>query len=237
MMLVKNSRNPDNPYRLAKECQIETLDDIYYQYFGNKTDGFFIEVGAFDGYNWSNTYGLAQMGWSGILVEPQEEYANKCRALYSNNPNIYVVECACGAFCGDVDLYFGGSLSTTKAQVVDIYNSMEWSMIAGLDLARMITVEQRTLDFILGGIRFIIHPSLPLPRIDLLVIDVEGAELDVLRGLSMDLYAPRMFIIETHENYPDERLNRKAKVINRYLRNLGYTKIHADTINSIYWRE
>ena len=42
-------------YQLGDSCQIEDLDVIYERYIGLKVDGFFVDVGAFDCDNWSNT--------------------------------------------------------------------------------------------------------------------------------------------------------------------------------------
>ena len=41
-------------YEVNSDCQIKNLNKIYYDIFGKKTDGFFVEVGAFDGLSWSN---------------------------------------------------------------------------------------------------------------------------------------------------------------------------------------
>jgi hypothetical protein len=55
-------------YTVAHNCQIENLPNIYKEYFGEEYIGFFIELGAYDGYNYSNTCGLADLGWQGIYV-------------------------------------------------------------------------------------------------------------------------------------------------------------------------
>src|SRR4029077_1746907 len=44
-------------------------------HFGGKRSGFFVEVGAYDGVNLSNTYHFEQTGWTGVLVEPDPEMA------------------------------------------------------------------------------------------------------------------------------------------------------------------
>jgi hypothetical protein len=71
---------------------------------------------------------------------------------------------------------------------------------------------------------------------DLLVIDVEGSELDVLRGFYIDYWLPKMMIIETYEENPDRSLNWKAGVIGTMLDFYGYENIQSDTINTIYVR-
>ena len=49
----------------SNKCQIPNLADIYLENFGYKRDGYFVEVGAYDGVSWSNTFGLAAIGWGG----------------------------------------------------------------------------------------------------------------------------------------------------------------------------
>lgn len=55
-------------YPMAATCQIpffNSLSDLYTFVFGYRTDGLFVEVGAYDGESFSNTSGLADIGWKG----------------------------------------------------------------------------------------------------------------------------------------------------------------------------
>ena len=54
-------------------CQIPGLDAIYDQYFGDKI-GSFVEVGAFDGMTYSNTWHLANRGWYGVYIEAHPDF-------------------------------------------------------------------------------------------------------------------------------------------------------------------
>ena len=48
------------------------LEDKYIieNFFKNKTNGFFVELGALDGIQFSNTYYLENnMNWSGVLID------------------------------------------------------------------------------------------------------------------------------------------------------------------------
>jgi len=65
-------------YKPLSDCQIPRLDEIYLKNFGYKTDGTFVEIGAYDGHSISNTSFLADIGWKGIYVEPVKEYYEKC---------------------------------------------------------------------------------------------------------------------------------------------------------------
>ncbi len=53
----------------AFSCQ----DLIAYLFFNGCDDKFFIDIGAFDGVEISNTYALERMGWKGICIEPIPE--------------------------------------------------------------------------------------------------------------------------------------------------------------------
>ncbi len=47
-------------------------------YFAGQT-GFFVDVGANDPKDISQSWHLEQMGWNGILIEPQPDLARKLR--------------------------------------------------------------------------------------------------------------------------------------------------------------
>ncbi len=40
------------------------------KFFNNKTNGFFVDIGAYDGIAISNTKLLEDIGWDGICIEP-----------------------------------------------------------------------------------------------------------------------------------------------------------------------
>ena len=216
-----------NEYKVGKNCQIPNLGNLYLEYFGYKTNGIFVEVGAFDCYMWSNTIGLAKAGWKGLYFEPQLEASNKCKKLHRTSSNIEVVRMALSDWLGTTDLYLGGSLSTIEKETKDIYMSLPGFQSTGLGKGQTERVPVSTLARELA--------SRSWPReYDLLVIDVEGSEEKVLRGNNFNRYKPQMVIIETHDQYEDERLNRKALYIDTFLDLYGYTNIYADDINSIY---
>lgn len=82
------------------KSQIPNLDSIYQKYFtrffGIPYQGFFVEVGAYDGESYSNTSGLADSGWNGLYIEPVFEYYNKCLIRHKNN-SVKVINCAIGS--------------------------------------------------------------------------------------------------------------------------------------------
>lgn len=215
-------------YQESESCQLACLGELLETHIGYKTGGRFVEVGAFDGYNWSNTWGLAKAGWQGIYIEANPEMCEKCSATHAKNKGI-VVECvACGREIGRTRLYLGGSLSTILPETVGIYRSIPSLAFTGLSLDKYIDVDVMTLDALLDKHNW-------QPQFDVLVVDVEGAEYDVLCGFDLPRWLPKMAIIEAHEDFVPE-LARKALPIETYFSACGYTKVHHDTINSVYVR-
>ena len=56
------------------------LQDVFVQFvfFNNKKDGYFIDIGAYDGIRLSNTYLFEKnKNWKGICVEPNNKVFNK----------------------------------------------------------------------------------------------------------------------------------------------------------------
>ena len=66
--------------------------DLKLEKYLNFKNGFFIEVGANDGYAQSNTYYLEKfLGWRGILVEGIPELYQKCKRIRTKS---FVYNCA-----------------------------------------------------------------------------------------------------------------------------------------------
>lgn len=57
----------------------ERENELKQVFFGRTRSGYFVEVGANDPVNLSQTWDLEQRGWTGILVEPQPELAAELR--------------------------------------------------------------------------------------------------------------------------------------------------------------
>jgi FkbM family methyltransferase len=218
-------------YTPTPSCQIKNLTDIYMETFGYIEDGFFVDVGAFDGEQWSNTLTLSHAGWKGLAIEPNPEYYAKLKKLCEEEfPKVKPHWEAVANEQTSASLFTGGSLSTIKPKRVEVYNDIDWSQSSGLSLNKYVRVPVTKLDIILGG-------YLVQPKFEVLSIDVEGAEIDVLKGFSIDFYQPQLVIVETHEQNEDKRLARKARWINCYMKKYGYKNIQSDTINSIYRRQ
>lgn len=212
-------------------CQIVDLDKIYEEYFGYITNGTFVEVGGFDGISWSNTLCLSKAGWEGLIFEPQFQYFEQCAINYSKLrlTNADIIQSCVGNETGLIKLYTGYSLATVKPEIVDIYNNIDW--FKGIvDKGRFEEVNIDTLNNLL--------PKYNIPQnFEVLVIDTEGSELDVLKGLNMNsieqCYFPKMIIIELNELSTEDTLKKDNDEILELL-SFNYKQIYSDEINSIF---
>ena len=153
--------------------------ELVWEYFGRKRDGYFIEVGANDPRGGSQTWLLEQQGWRGILVEPQAALYQK---LVAARPRSRVHQAACGApdKCG---------LATLHVASQDGFSTLQPQADShGINFVGNETVQVVTLDSLIE--------TEGNPRIDFVSIDVEGAELEVLRGFSLERHRPELVLIE-----------------------------------------
>lgn len=201
-------------------------DYLLWEFFEHKLEGFFVDIGAFDGVHLSNSYSFELQGWNGICVEPHPVYFDYCR---NSRPNSYCVNAAC---VGD----------ETKQHVE--FLSEEMGLLSGIGFNREADVRQRYakrgLNF--EGFKKVEIPAVTIDNllaaylpesvaIDFISIDVEGTETDVLDGLDLNLYQPRVLIIET--NTPDFK-----QVIDRYLSQAGgYMCARSLAVNTFYVRD
>ncbi len=215
-------------YRASPTCQIPGLAGLYQQYLGYKTDGLFVEVGAFDGEYVSNTSTLADLGWTGHYIEPVPEHVAACRKRHAKNPRTQVHELAIAEKEGEATLHVGGVLSTMDPESLKLYETFDWAK--GIHTGRSITVKQITLD------QFLLAQGIP-PEFDLLVIDVEGFEWNVLQGFSIERWRPRMAIIELHDENENYRSIREScrKVAAAFRAN-GYRAVYKDPTNTVFVR-
>lgn len=186
------------------------------RHFRGTPEGVFVEVGAHDGLTLSNTYRLEQLGWRGVLVEPDPERAAAARV---NRPRSHVFECACLAPSAPPEIMFH--------KVVE-FDAMSTATMTDFHLDRLrdagyststFTVRVRPLDALLE--------EAGLSRVDFVSIDVEEGEIEVLRGFDLCRWRPRVVMVES--NGPD----RKPE-IRDYFNARGYTFMRSIAINDIY---
>ena len=104
-----------------------------------------------------------------------------------------------------------------------------------------------TLNFLTSTIQFVAHPAKPQPvtarltldallekidftdkKLDLLDIDVEGADLKVLKGFNIEKFKPELICVEIHEK------DIKNSEIYKYLSNFSYELVWSGVFSHIF---
>ena len=154
--------------------------------------GIFIEAGANDGLNQSNTLFLARVrSWQGVLVEPVPRLFDRCKKNRSES------FCVNAALVSPED-----SGSRIELIDVDLMTSVRQSKNFSYDEAHIESAE------IVQGIsrNSVSAPGKTLSeiitesghsKIDFLSLDVEGFELEALKGFTNEEHFPRYILIET----------------------------------------
>jgi FkbM family methyltransferase len=149
--------------------------------FPGVTNGFFLDVGSADGFVNSNSWALERRGWTGICVDPFP--ANMGGRT-------------CRLFKDAVDSVSGRKISFAAAGEIGGITS---HLSSGKDVAeRSPTVALTTVT--LGDI---LHSAAAPPFIHFLSLDIEGAELEALRGFPFAEY--RVGAIAIEHNYEEPK--------------------------------
>ena len=160
------------------------LDDKLAKYL-NFRGGFFIEVGANDGFANSNTHYLEKiLGWQGVLIEGIPELYERCRKR-RRKAKVYNYALVAKDYAeSTIEMHFADRLS-----VVEDVRARKTSE-SQAKYTYTVRVPARTLESILDELP---HPL----KVDFFSLDVEGYELNVLKGLNLEKYSPKYILVET----------------------------------------
>jgi FkbM family methyltransferase len=182
-------------------------EELVRAFFGGAASGYFVEVGANHPTIASQTWHLEQTGWTGVLIEPQPDLA-AC-LVTARKAKVFAVACSSPENAGrSLPLHVDGALSALDRN----------RMAPGANVGTTIMVPTRTLDDVLD------EADAPAP-LDLLSIDVEGHEIEVLRGFDFEVWQPRLVMVEDHVG--DLRKH-------RYLKDRGYRLVRRVGNNGWY---
>lgn len=151
------------------------------EFFGNKSTGFYVDVGANDPVVLSQTAHLEELlGWRGLLIEPMPAF---CELLKKSRKGV-VVQAACSSpenHNKTLRLLVAGGHSTLNANPI----------ARGTRTEEYIEVRCKTLDSIL-------EENKVKPGFDFISIDIEGHEMEMFKGFSLAKWKPRLVLLEDH---------------------------------------
>ena len=169
-----------NIKKFSKSYNFEDVIALYI--LSLKKNGFFLEAGALDGVLFSNTFLLEKkFGWNGVLIEPVKSHFLKIKKfrrvksfnflLGKKNSKSFIFE--------NLDKI---GQSTHYIDYVKNYSYIKRS------------VNQRSLNYIFK------KNNLNLDYVDVCFLDIEFAEIEVLKNFNFSLYCPKIFCIEVNNN-------------------------------------
>ncbi len=164
-------------------------------------NGYFVELGANDGVTQSNSlYFEKYRNWRGLLVEPAPQNYLKCRQNRSVLDSIYCAACVSFDYPQEfVRIAYSNLMSTPVSLESDIQDPRAHAQLGDRFLGNGETVFEfgavaRTLNSLLLEAE---SPSV----IDFLSLDVEGAELEVLKGVDHQAFRFKYLLVECR-NFP-----------------------------------
>jgi FkbM family methyltransferase len=182
-------------------------DVLAYLYFKGKREGFFLDIGAYDGKTYSNTYVLEQMGWKGACLEPLPDAFAR---LKQNR------RCDC----------YNLAMSDESREATDFIRAAGVETLSGLEskmasthkdwiIREQGTIEHIEVKTITFGDLMSRYPE--INRIDFLSLDVEGAEMSILESIDFSAYRFGLIAIESIDETPGESERLKG-----FMREKGY---------------
>jgi FkbM family methyltransferase len=162
----------------------------------NYNGGFFIEIGANDGVTQSNTLYFEQFrNWSGILVEPTHLNYFKCRANRAKQTKVYCAACVPFGYTERfVPIVYANLMSVSEIPESDILDAQAHAAVG----KQFLHPYEDTFTF--GAEAKMLNDILleaEAPRkIDLFSLDVEGVELQVLKGVDHDCFRFKYLLVE-----------------------------------------
>ncbi len=170
-------------------------DMIVQMYLGWKTNGYFVEFGATDGDDISNTYTLEkEFGWNGILAEPAKHWHPKLKKNRSCNIDFNCV----WETTGD-KVMFHESHMRPDASAIKQYITP--------DLVQMIGETSDDYEIETISLNDLLKKYNAPKDIDYISLDTEGSEIKILEAFDFEQYKVKFFTVEHNEKeHPRQRI-------------------------------
>ena len=197
----------------------QNLEDVVLDRALRASAGFYVDVGAASPSTASVTRHFYELGWSGIDIEPLPEYVSELRLERSRD---VIVAAVAGAAQGQSSFHVVESdkdLSTFDPRRVEEMR------------AEGIRTTERRVEMV--TLNDVLERAKP-QTIDFLKIDAEGTEREVLLGIDLRVWRPRVLLIEA--TFPNSQIPSHRQWEDLVLKE-GYLFASFDGINRFYAAE
>lgn len=181
-------------YLFGYTFALSGLDKRLYDLF-KKENGVFIEAGAADGLSQSNTLLLERKyNWRGILIEPVPDNYRKCKKYRRNSS---VVNCILCSFENDGNIKTiieGNLLSFVDEPDSDEFYRDVKSQIGKISSDELYSGQRHE---IVGRPLSDVIESEGFSEVDAFSLDVEGHEMEVLKGIDFEKHYIKTILVET----------------------------------------
>ena len=210
--LDKKSKELISPFMPYSKSQL--AQDLFALAFSNNLEPkFFVEFGATDGVDGSNTWLLEKkLGWKGILAEPAKIWH---KSLFLNRNCNIETKCIAketGKIYEFLEVTNSEESSPTLSTLKKFSTHNDWAKNIREKNANKYKVETLSLDDLLKKY------NAPY-EIQFLSIDTEGSELDILKGYSFKNHKIKSICVE-HNN-----VARTRTMIFELLKSKGYERV------------
>ena len=202
--LFKNNRNNKPSLHFG-----EFGEDIFInRILKNINKGKYVDVGCYHPYKGSLTYKLYDRGWNGINIDISKTSIDLFNISRKKDINLNL---AISNFDGETYYYENSPINQQN------------SLIQTNDLQKKIKIQCFTLDTVLK--------NKDLEEFDFLNIDVEGNELEVLKGFNLKKFEPKLITIENNDLTINEYL--ESEVCKILIKN-DYTLINKIGVTNFF---
>ena len=204
-----------NKYFIKKKSYAMDGEDLAIdQYIEKKEKGFYVDIGAHHPIHRNNTQLLFNKGWSGINIDVNQFSIDLFNFLRPNDINLLT---AISDQEGEITFYYQkkfSQLNTTDKKIAHEHFNGNFN-------ERLVKCQSIH--------NILINSKYKEVKIDFLNIDVEGAEMKVLRTLNFEIYDPKLICIEILGYRDLDSKEREIRIkddeIYRYLIEKNYKKV------------
>ena len=185
------------------------------KFFKNKKKGFYVDIGCYHPTHINNTYLLYKKGWNGINIDVSQFSIDLFKFMRPDDLNY---KCAVSETNKKVNLYY----QKEHSQLTSINKLTAKKFIKGRLKKKIIN--SYSLEEILSWGKYKDY------EIDFLDVDVEGADLQVLKGLNFSKRKPKLICVEIHQK------NFRKHKIYRFLIKKKYKLIWQESFSFLFKR-